>query len=67
MILWDLENNIEIEAFDVSNDPKVFWDCRGDTYLSSGNQLHIMNQGVRLAGMFDVEKINKEDEQLLRA
>jgi len=58
IIQWDLENDIEIESFDAGVNCKLFYDSRGESYITEDKHVVIQEQNVSLV-CYDVSKINK--------
>jgi len=34
VLVWDTNENQEIDSFDVSPDPKIFWDAQGNAQIT---------------------------------
>jgi hypothetical protein len=46
MILWDIEQNQEVQSFDQSRESIVFYGCDGDAYITDGDSVTITEQNV---------------------
>ena len=54
---WDLEKNVEVVSFDHKSDPIIFFDARGDSYITEDDKVIVCKQNLALLA-FDVEKVN---------
>lgn len=62
MVLWDLENNFEIESFDVANNSFYFQDKSGNPYIVEGDSVRNCREGsMTKSYRFKVSDFNFEN------
>mmetsp|Transcript_8198 Transcript_8198/g.12567 ORF Transcript_8198/g.12567 Transcript_8198/m.12567 type:complete len:339 (+) Transcript_8198:3974-4990(+) len=62
VLVWDMLKDVEQTSFDLGNKSKVFFDAKGDTYITEGNEMIVCEQGVRLKS-YDVFKVSKGNQE----
>ena len=63
IIVWDLENQLEINSFDVSQKYRIFFDSEGGVYATEKDYVILCDQCVSVKS-FDVSKANKSNDNL---
>lgn len=62
-ILWNMDKNIEIEAFDLSTRAVCLYDSKGSSYIAEDDRILICNQGVSLKS-YNVETFESKKNNL---
>lgn len=58
-ITWNVPIDHEIESFDHDLNPDVFWDAKGDAYITEEDRVYVTQMGLSLKCF----KFNKQEDQ----
>ena len=62
VLYWDLEKNVEVVSFDHKSDPIIFFDAKGDSYITEDDSVVICKQNLGLLA-FDVKMANSKNQK----